>query len=215
MNLRTLSAITAVALLTGCDEDKPMAPGPQPPATSEEFVQVLATVYRTQDYATFSVLLADDFTFILDMPNPDTGETEWDAATERRIHSRMFNPESIPANDPPLATEFWLQTVTITLTPENAFTERLDLYTTAMPPGPFDPTRWIARSSYYGTDVFFQLQGDTDFQITGRAYFTILEDRTRQVGDAGKFLIVHWEDLGMSRLAVEEKTWSGVKGIYK
>ena len=84
-----------------------------------------------------------------------------------------------------------------------------------MPPGPFDPSRWIARSTYYGTNVFFQLQGDTDFQITGRAYFTILEDRTKQVGDAGKFLIVRWEDLGMNRLAVEEKSWSSVKSLYK
>lgn len=215
MNLRRFVAIAAITLLAGCEKDKPMmAPGPQPPATSEEFVQVLATVYRTQDYATFSVLLADDFLFILDEPNPDTGETQWDVATERRIHSRMFNPENIPTNDPPLPMDFWLQAVDITLTPESSFTERLDLYSTAMPPGPFDPTHWIARSTTYGTNVFFQLQGDIDYQVTGRAYFTILEDRTKQVGDSGKFLIVRWEDLGMNVLAVSASSWTSVKSLY-
>ena len=215
MNLRRFASITAIALLAGCEAHKRLAPEPQPPATSEEFVQVLATVYRTQDYATFSVLLADDFQFILDMPNPDTGEWQWDAATERRIHSRMFTPESIPSTDPPLATDYWLQSVNVTLTPEDAFYERTDLYTTAMPPGPFDPTRWIARRANYGTNVFFELQGDTDFQVTGRAEFTILEDRTKQVGDAGKFLIARWEDLGMNVLAVSASTWTTVKSLYK
>jgi len=216
MNLRRIASIAAIMLLAGCEEDKPLAPGPQPPASSEEFVQLLAMVYQTQDYATFSVLFADDFVFILDMQNPENGETQWDRTTELRLHQRMFVPENIPPGDPPLDMELWLQSVTVNLTPESAFTERFDLYTTAIPPGPYDSNRWIARSATYGANVFFQLYGETDFLVIGRASFTVLEDDTKHIGDPGKFLIVRWEDLGATpRLAEESGTWGAVKQIFR
>jgi len=191
MNLRRIISIAAIAMLTGCEQDKPLAPGPQPPATSEEFVQVLATVYRTQDYATFSVLLADDFLFILNEPNPDTGETRWDAATVEAI---------------------------VILVPESEFTERPDLYTTSDPPGPLDPTRWTASGAVYGADAFFQLQGDIDFRLTGRAYFLVVEDRTKPLHDPGRLQLYRWEDLGWyagDLDAVAPSSWSQFKGLYR
>jgi len=209
-----IGMVLVMALGAGCAKEDPQKPAPNPIDDSAEMVQVLANVYRAQDYATFSALLAEDFLFILDEPNPVTGETQWNVATERRIHSRMFDPQNIPPGDPPLPAEDWLQTVSITLTAQEAFVERFDLYTTAMPPGPLDPTRWIARSATYSTDVFFQMPNDRAFQVRGRADFTIIEDRAKQIGDAGKFLILHWEDIGMVGLAVDGATWSGVKGLY-
>jgi hypothetical protein len=191
-----------------------MAPVDPPPASSDELVQELADAYRTMDHARFAATLAADFIFILDEPSHD-GESRWDADTELRIHSRMFDPDRIPAGEPPLAPENWLQSVSIALTPESAFAERSDLYTTANPPGPLDPARWIARSTTFGYSVFFQLQGETDYQTTGRSRFTVIEDRSMPAGAAGKFQIYRWDDWGPSgQLHKEEKSWSAVKELF-
>jgi len=179
-------------------------------------IENLARAYREQNFQAFEALLAPDFLFILDQPNPDTGETMWDRVTENRIHRRMFDPESIPPGDPPLDPLVWLQSVTINLLPEATFVERHDLYTTADPPGPLDPTHWRAQAASYGTNVYFQLQGDTDYLVNGRAYFTVLVDLTKQNGDPGKWLIYRWEDLGMTNsLAVEGASWGLIKGLYR
>lgn len=203
-------------LAAGCEKDKPMAPAPQPPANSAEFVEAFTAVYRAQDYATFAATLSPDFILVLDEPNPDTGETQWNVATERRIHQRMFDPQNIPTSDPPLPTDFWLQSVTITLTPEATFVERPDLYTTFDPPGPIDPMRWIASSCAYSYNAFFHLAGDTDFDARGRLYFTVLEDRGKQVGDPGKFLLVRWEELRRPPgIATEPAQWTRIKMLFR
>jgi hypothetical protein len=208
--------VTLLLALAGCEKDKVVAPVDQPPGSSEEVIQALAGAYRSQDYVKFELLLADDFLYIFDEPNPVTGEVHWNAATERRVHTRMFDPERIPPTDLPVPMENWLQAVNITLTLEAAFVERTDLYTTAMPPGPLDPARWIARSANYGTDVFFQMQGETDYQVSGRANFTVIEDRNKMPGEPCKFLLYRWEDLGANaRLATEGARWTGVKSIYR
>ena len=218
MQRLTLVFAFVVASLCGCtDDDDPVLPHTgHSIENAEETIQALADAYRAADYSKFEGLLADDFVFVLDMPNPDTGDTQWDRNTEYRLHQRMFDPEEIPLGDPPLDIGYWLNSVTINLTPESAFTERFDLYTTAIPPGPYDSNRWIARSATYGANVFFQLDGDTDYLVIGRASFTVLEDHTKHVGDPGKFLIVRWEDLGaMQDLAEEPATWAGVKQIFR
>ena len=222
-------AIVAIALVMGCENVDPQQPTPNPIDDSAELIQVLAATYRAMDYPTFATLFCDGFMFVLDMPNPDTQETQWDLETELRIHRRMFEPRNIPPGEPPLPPEFWLQSVTITLTPQTSFVERPDLYTNSSPPGPLDPALWIARSATYGTDVFFQLAGETDYQIVGRADFTVLEDRNKQIGDPGKFCIYRWEDLGTTTkvirssakadgrsaaAGIERGTWTGIKALY-
>jgi hypothetical protein len=202
---RQLAIAIAIVTLTasGCIFS-PKEDPPEPPPTidsSAALIQALADAYRQQNYDAFAGLLATDYLFVLDEMTM-TGETDWDRTTELRIHQRMFDPENIPPGDPPLAAENWLQSVTISLTPEMDFIERTDLYTTADPPGTLDPTRWRAEVANYGTNVFFQLQGETDYQVTGRANFTVINDLTKQVGDAGKFQILRWEDLGTSKPTV-------------
>jgi hypothetical protein len=107
----------------------------------------------------------------------------------------MFDPENIPPGDPPLPYAAWLQHVTITMLQQSEFAERPGLYTNATPPGPLDPALWIASEATYGAEVFLQMQGDTDYQVTGRCSFVVIEDRTRAIGDPGKFAIYIWEDL--------------------
>ena len=196
MRRLALTLAFVVASLFGCAGDDPvqMMP-PDPIGNAAETIQALAEAYFAEDYQAFAALLANDYTYVLNAPDPETGETQYDRATELRIHQRMFDPENIPPGDPPLDMEVWLQSVNILLTPEAAFQERHDLYTTSDPPGPLDPTHWKAEAASYGTSVFFQLQGETDFQVIGRDYFTVIEDRTKSIGEPGKFAIYRWEDL--------------------
>lgn len=189
--------------------------GPPPPADPVELVQALASAYRAQDFRKFSRFLAEDFTFVLDHPNLDSGEAQWNVATERRIHSRMFDPESIQPPDVQLSPANRLQTVAVTLSPRTAFVEIPDLYTSFDPPGPLDSARWIAHGAAYNTDVLFDLEGGTRYQITGRAYFVVIEDRTKQIGAAGKVLLFQWEDLGRDPSAeTEERSWTDMKELY-
>jgi hypothetical protein len=213
------SLLAAAVLIAGCDDsvgcydicDTP----PPPPSDSEAFVQLLEKVYIRQDPATFAALLTEDFRFALDEPDPTTGEVDWDVATERHISRRMFDPENIQSSEPQLDPELWLQRVDIGLSPLENFAERPDLYTTADPPGPLDPTRWIARGATYHTNVFFNLEGSTDYQVMGRAYFVVIEDRAKQINDWGKFLLYRWEDLGSDPgIATEPHTWTQVKRLY-
>jgi hypothetical protein len=39
-------------------------------------------------------------------------------------------------------------------------------------------------------------QSDTDYRVDGRANFVVIENRTKQLGEAHKFLLYRWEDLG-------------------
>ena len=211
--------VLAVAFVAGCvTEPEVNNHMPQP---ETDVVQALAGAYLARDHAKLASLLAPGFTFHRNAPDPQTGELFWDRDTELRIHQRMFHPESIPSNDTPLADEFWLQSVTITLTPEATFTERFDLYTTADPPGPIDPELGLVEEAAYGINIFLALQGENDYQIQGRAYIVMLTDRSKEVTDPGKFLLYRIEDFGPSQVAgnttqeVIEATWTSVKEIYR
>jgi hypothetical protein len=178
-----------------------------------ELVQALASAYRAQDFPKFSGLLAEDFTFVLDQPNLEG--TQWNVATERHIHSRMFDPESIQPQDVQLSPSNRLHAVAVALSPRMVFVEVPDLYTSFDPPGPLDPARWIAHGATYNTDVLFDLEGGTQYQITGRAYFVVIEDRSKQPGDVAKFLLFQWEDLGRDPSAeTEERSWTDMKELY-
>jgi len=216
-----LTALIA-GLTVGCmTKPESSNPPPAPCDCEADVMQAFVAAYRARDHARLASLLAPDFTFYRDAPDPRTGELFWDRDTELRIHLRMFDPARIPANDTPLANDFWLQTVSVTLNPQTSFTERLDLYTTADPPGPLDPARWLVGEATYSTNIFLTLQGEDDYVIQGRAYVVVVMDRTKALGDQGKFLLYRLEDLGGTRATsnepqgVVEATWTGVKEIYR
>ena len=132
----------------------------------------------------------------------------------------MFQPQNPPADDPPVASELWLQSLQITLTPQEPFAERPDMYTTRG--GALDPAIWRAMDARYTTYVFFDLVG-TDYKVEGEANFVVLEDLAKNVGDTGKFLLYIWEDIATSPTSIEsngaalesESTWGSVKGLYR
>jgi hypothetical protein len=195
MNMRRLVSILAIAALAGCGSGVMPPPPPDPITTPSEAIEALAAAYRAKDVQALAALLHADYRYFLYQPDPSTGWTEWDRTVELRIARRMFEPENIPPGDPALPGAGWLQSVTIALAPQSVFTERHDLYTNATPPGPLDPTRWIATEARYHADIFIATQGETDYQLIGDTRFVVVEDRSKDVGEFNKFTIYHWADL--------------------
>jgi len=205
MRRLALTFVFLVAGLCACGDNDPV--WVLPPDRIEnpaEVIETLASAYRTKDYPLFESLLANDYTYFLNEPDSVTGETQWDRTTELRIHRRLFDPENIPQDDPPSPPAQWLQSISVTFMKQSAFDERPDLYTTAMPPGPLDPARWIATAATYGADILIQTQGETDFQLRGRCTFVVIEDRAKVIGDAGKFTIYQWADLDGSVTSMKQ-----------
>jgi hypothetical protein len=194
----TASLVLASCIFSPPPDDKG-GKEPIPPATSsEQLIEYLSDAYQNRDFALFSSIISQDptapYLFKLNEANDD-GETEWDATTELRIHKRMFEPQSIDPGDTQLPPDLWLTSVNIQLPQQTDFLERTDLYRTT-PDGPgLDPARWTAREAIYETHLLFELVGNTDYRVDGEASFVVIEDKAKQVGDAGKFLLYIWEDL--------------------
>lgn len=191
-------------------------------------VDALALAYRTLDTDLLLALLANDpdrnaeLLFILSEPTEE-GETQWGFETEARLHRRMFEPENPDPGDLPVPLDLWLEHVDISLIQQTSFVERMDLYSRdGGADGLLDPTVWRAVAATYSTDIFFSMRGELDYQVNGLADFVIIEDLAKNVGDAGKFLMFIWEDLGSAGAhssdddsALSSETWSGLKDLYR
>jgi hypothetical protein len=205
----------------GCSETTKPQSDPYPAAASpEELVQQLATAYRNRDLERLRTILADDVDLpqylFMTAPGWGIGNESWGLEEELRLHQRMFEPDNPPDGQTPLPGELWLLSATITLTQETAFEERQDLYVSTQNPDGLAPDRWKVMDAIYGTNVLFDLQGEIDYQINGRAFFIVVEDLQKAVGTAGRFRILQWNDLGSSRKAMDDDTtWSAVKGLYR
>jgi len=193
----------ATCLAAGCifsPTEEVIPPTPPPPIDSEAaLIDALSRAYQTRDVDLLKSLLAHDpdrnadYFFVLSAPT-DLGETQWGYTEEVRIHQRMFHPEAPPPGDPEVATDLWMQALTITLTKQENFAPREDLYSVTEGDGKLDRNIWRVTDARYSTYVFFDLTG-TDYKVEGYANFVVLEDLTKVVGDPGKFLIYIWEDL--------------------
>ena len=206
--LRRTALLTALASIcvTGCVFSPSEGELPPPPPlvidSPEKVVAALEQAYQTRDYDLFVKLLANDpdrnaeYLFILSEPTEE-GDTQWGWETEARAHRRMFDPETTLPGELPVPNDLWLQSVDITLTRQASFTERTDLYTSdGGADGLLDPAVWRATTARYSTDVFFAMNGDVDYQVTGQADFVIVEDLAKSDGETGQFQILIWEDLG-------------------
>jgi len=202
------------------------APGPS--TSADAVVQELAYSYQHQDLEALKSILADDgarnaqYLFLLSDPT-DQGETQWGYVEEVRIHRRMFRPGHPDEGETSVPPELWLAAVDVHLTRQEPFAERKDLYSVNHgADGKLDPDIWKAVDARYGTNVFFETQGDQtpDFQVTGEANFVVIEDLAKHAGDTGKFLLYTWEDLkwqpkpGGAEGATAQ-TWTNMKELYR
>src|SRR5262245_476217 len=225
-DLRALCATAVLFTLSllgsSCEDPITLTPAPEPPPDNPAaFVTALAKAYQQHDPELFRSLLANehganaDYHFLLSEPT-DLGETQWDYAEEARIHQRMFRPDQA---DPPVHSDLWLQSLQITLTPLETFRERSEFYSAdSGADGKLDSHRWRAMRARYSTYVLWDLAG-LDYKVEGEADFVVIEDLTKQVGEAGKFLLFLWEDLGRfaldSRISSESSSWTRIKQLYR
>ena len=229
-----LCLVLGIALgSVGCHEKSVVCPAvPYPGVTSEQaLIKNLESVYRKRDYEKFTTLFSNPtlgqpaYLFLLSDPAPG-GETSWGYAEEMRIHRRMFEPQNVLPGETPVPPGNWLVSIDISLTLQTDFVERTDLYLSPSNPQGLDPARWKATEATYGTYVLFQLAGTTDYQVDGRANFVVIQDKTRANGDAWKWLIYRWEDVGKGRLrpagllpavsaGVEQSSWTAVKSLFR
>jgi len=197
----------ALLFLSGCifsPEQKTIEPPKAPTIKKpEDVISSLSFAYQYRNLDLLQSLLANDparhaeYLFLLSDPT-DQGETQWGYVEEVRIHRRMFKPEDTLPGETPVPPELWLSSISIHLTQSAPFQERTDLYSAnGGADGKPDPAIWKISDARYGTDVFFETQGDQspDFQVTGEANFVVIEDKTKQIGDPGKFLLYNWEDI--------------------
>src|SRR5262249_43995836 len=134
-----------------------------------------------------------------------------------RVHRRMFTPQDTAPGETPVPMELWLVNIDITLTPRNSvWSEDPQFYRSETNPMGLDPAHYKVTRNEYATSVVFPTQGDFDFQVTGHANFVVVNDLEKPVGDASKFMLYLWEDLGVdaSTAAIEQKSWASVKRLY-
>ncbi len=224
-SFRTATIVAACSALLACEEPLPLdgtpPPPPPPPPAPEALIDALARAYLTFDSVLFQSLLVHeptanaDFLFLLSEPT-DLGENQWGYDEEERIHQRMFHPETA---QPELSPDFWLQSISITLTKQENFAVRDDLYSVNHgEDGKLDTDRWRVMDARYSTYVFFDMAG-FDYKVEGEANFVVLEDLAKPAGSAGKFLLLIWEDISVpaatAAALARDATWSNLKGLFR
>jgi hypothetical protein len=180
----------------------------------------LERFYQARDYESFVALLADDpgnaaeFVFA---PPIQTIERSWGASEEAQIHRRMFDPDNPAPGEPAVPHEYWLGAITISLEQLAAWEEQPELYRSGTNPGGLPPAKWKAVAARFSTHVFFDTQTDDDFLVEGEALFTVIQDLAKSGTEPGRFLLLRWQDIDETgQLAsVEEKTWTGMKNLYR
>ena len=219
-------SLTGVLVVASCDSQfhpridgcPPNCP-PDPPVSATDLIVDLRDSYQRRDYDCFSNLFstaADSAPYFFFLNEPQGAN--WDLMEELRIHRRMFRPEDPLLGETPVPQELWLVSIDIQLEPQTDWTERPDLYRSDVNPNGLDPAHWRAADAQYHAYVFFKTQGQTDYQVNGRANFVVVEDLRKQVGQARKFLIYRWEDLGSIHApaaAVQPVSWGNVKQLYR
>ena len=218
---RFLRVAALSLLVAGCEAERATQPPAPvvPPSSAADLVRQFEQAYRARDYNAFASILSGEagaeYLFIHEPSSP--GDHQWGRAEELRIHQRMFRPQDIPRGERPLNPDLWLVSIDISLAPQGAFTEAPGFYRSDANPDGLDPAVWRASEAVYNTDVLFDTQGERDYQVTGRESFVVIENLAKNIGDAGKFLMYRWEDLGTRRslLAVQGSSWGAVKILYK
>jgi hypothetical protein len=207
-----------VAFVAGCDDD-PVATD-DGGVTPSAVIEGLAHFYRQRDAERFASLLANgaanaaEYEFLL-AANPG-GESSWGYDEDTRIHRRMFDPANPQPGEPEVPPEYWLQAIYISLTQITAWTERPDLYRSPTNPGGLPPEKWKTVDARYATYVFFDTQTDNDFLVEGEAVFVVIEDLEKRGDAPGRFLLLQWQDIdGNGMREKQEKTWTGIKDLYR
>ena len=209
-------------LLSGCEADRPVKPGPdpiEPPASADEVIDHLAMAYRTMDRDSFDPLLANDpehaaeFSFFL--AGHPTGETSWGYGEEERIHRRMFTGQHV-AGEYAIPPEYRMQAINVALTKITDWAEPAGIYSDTNPEG-LAREKWKAVEARFSTHVFFDTHTDNDFLVEDEAIFTVIEDLEKAGTEPGRFLLLHWQDIDgdYSVVQMADRSWGEIKSLYR
>ena len=214
-------------MATACDDDPQRVEVVDPctvhPCSTSAVVTQLRDAYAARDPERFAALLHPDFLFILKAdPLEPSQPVNWGRAEEVRIHQRMFRPQAIVPPDLPVHEALWVTGITISLAAGGAFVERPEYYASPTNPGGFDSLNTRVWGVDYHGSVLWETRGETDYLVTGSSNFVIVENRTLNSDAPGAFLLYRWQDLGAAPLAtriaasaIEQKTWSHLKALYR
>lgn len=87
--------------------------------------------------------------------------------------------------------------VDVDLALQGPFAERRDLYRDAVTnPAGLDSLRWLALGAPVDESFFVQTQGETHYQVSGRAELAVAVDRALPDGSPGKVLLYRFVDAG-------------------
>jgi hypothetical protein len=190
------------------------------PEAPGDVIDRLESAYHPRDRTAFASLLANDSEhaaeYLFRLAGAPSGELSWGYNEEARIHRRMFEPHNVGPGEPEVPTEYWLQAIQISLNQVTPWLERADLYRSEANPTGLAPEKWKAVDARYSTHVFFDTQTDIDFLVEGEAIFVVIEDLEKSGAEPGRFLLLEWQDIDVSGpLEKEQKTWSGIKDLYR
>ena len=176
----------------GCPVDDPYPELLSPDAV----ITALKMAYQRRDLDKFSTLLHPEFQFLY-YPLAPGGPESWNAAEEIRIHRRMFRPQDIQPPEAPLPVELWSYSIDIALTNASSWEVAAD-----------STGEFVA--AVYNAAVFFETQGNTDFQIRGPQAFVVKPDPSTPAGETRKYLLSWWIET-----ASRSGGWGRVKALYR
>jgi hypothetical protein len=218
-----LLAAAVAILLSGCSEESNFigSVDPGPPQVAEDIAGHLEGAYHAMDLQWFGSLLADD----PDLPayRFTLGESGcpyefWGRDEELAIHAALFGGAAV--SPPGSATgDLVITDISITLTQQTEFTERHDLYASTQNPQGIDASHFQVVDAIYDANLFLETDAEDDYIVRGELELVVAVDLQKEVGDAGKVVILEWHDLGSVRAAapsaVVELTWAMIKSLYR
>jgi hypothetical protein len=221
---RIVAAIALLAL-AGCDEEPqkaPVDPCTEQPCSIDAVVAQLEDAYQNRDYPHLLRLLHDDFQFVLyDDPYRDPSlpppPPHWGKAEELRINRRMWIPSIVVPQEQPLPIELWIVAANATIAPMQPWTEVPEYYAGPSNPTGLDSTRWKAWGAEYNAQALIETRGETDYQISARAWFVVAQDLSKTDNAAGAYSLYRWQDIDLDEpaTAIDRANWTQLKCLYR
>jgi hypothetical protein len=201
------AAVTLTLSIAGCSSSGPDIDDPEDtspyrlPTSPENVIYNLNLAYVDMDADGYLACLADSFVFHLnpdDVGNPENPLPEhWGKASEDTIHHNMFADDS------------------------DVVSVRLTLTTTDVDsvPGPDpggDDDRWLYHEQVDLRVTVVMTPENITYHATAPVEFLFQIDPS-EVGPHGEQLweIIHWWDLRVTALRVENASWGSIKSLWR
>src|SRR5262249_41506278 len=165
-------------------------PVPAPRASAAALVTSLASVYQQHDISRLRSLLHPDFVYT--SAAPPGGPESLDAAAFLRIHETAFASTWVRPADLPVPLYTWVASGDASFMPTLSWSEDPDSYASTEHSAGLDRTLWRAEKARYVVGLTIEGEGDTAYLVRQTDEWVVAEDRSKDTGSAGKFLLYRW-----------------------